>query len=59
MIIHCGACMLNKNEMKSRIQKAEYSNIPIVNYGVLIAYMQGILKRSVEAFPSIYSLFDD
>ncbi|HBR02965.1 MAG TPA: [FeFe] hydrogenase H-cluster maturation GTPase HydF [Ruminiclostridium sp.] len=53
MIVHCGGCMINEREMKYRIQCAQDQNVPITNYGILIAYMQGILKRSVEAFPSV------
>lgn len=47
MIVHCGACMLNEKEMKSRIKMASEANVPIVNYGVLIAYLKGILDRSI------------
>lgn len=50
LIIHCGGCMLNEAEMKSRLKKANEQNIPIVNYGMAIAYMNGILKRSLEIF---------
>jgi len=51
LIVHCGGCMLNGREMKNRIRIAKDKNIPIVNYGVLIAYLQGILDRAVEPFP--------
>ena len=53
MIVHCGACTLYEKEMKSRIQKAKEQGVPMVNYGILIAYMNGILKRSVEPFPDL------
>jgi predicted GTPase len=53
-VIHCGGCMLNEREMKSRIDKAVKSDTPIVNYGVAIAYMNGILKRSLQLFPDLY-----
>lgn len=56
MIIHCGGCMLNEREMKYRIACAGDNNVPIVNYGILIAYIHGILKRSVQPFPEIYDL---
>ena len=59
MIIHCGGCTLNEREMKYRIKCAADQNIPITNYGILIAYMQGILQRSVEAFPYIYYLLEE
>ena len=50
LVIHCGGCMLNEREMKNRLEKAENQNVPIVNYGVLISHLSGILKRSLEIF---------
>lgn len=54
MIVHCGGCTLNEREMKYRIARAQDENIPMTNYGILIAYTQGILARSVEVFPNVY-----
>ena len=56
LIVHCGGCMLNEREMKYRMECAEDQGIPMTNYGILIAYTQGILKRSLEPFPEIASL---
>lgn len=56
MILHCGGCMLNEREMNYRLKCAEDQNVPMTNYGIAIAYMKGILKRSVEMFPEIYRL---
>ncbi|MEG1291036.1 MAG: [FeFe] hydrogenase H-cluster maturation GTPase HydF, partial [Lachnospiraceae bacterium] len=53
LIIHCGGCMLNEREMKYRQKCAKDQGIPITNYGIAIAYMQGILRRSVELFPDV------
>ena len=53
MIIHCGGCMLNDREMRYRTKCAEDAGIPMTNYGTAIAYMKGILKRSLEVFPDI------
>ena len=53
VIVHCGGCMLNEAEMQNRIRSAEKANIPIVNYGIAIAGMHGILERSVSLFPDI------
>ena len=50
LIVHCGGCMLNATEMISHIKKAIEQNIPIVNYGMAIAKMNGILERSLEIF---------
>ena len=51
LIIHCGGCMLNEREMQTRIKTAKDAHVPIVNYGIAIAYMNGILKRSIKIFP--------
>ncbi|MCQ4936694.1 [FeFe] hydrogenase H-cluster maturation GTPase HydF [Anaerotignum propionicum] len=51
LVIHCGGCMLNDREMKYRQKFTVESNIPFTNYGILIAYMQGILQRSISMFP--------
>ena len=53
MVVHCGGCMLNEREMKYRLQCAQDQGVAITNYGILIAYLQGILKRSVAVFPDI------
>ncbi len=53
LIVHCGGCMLNEKEMKYRLTCAKAQGVPIVNYGVAIAQMHGILKRSLEIFPEI------
>ena len=50
LIIHCGGCMLNEAEMKNRIKRAKEQNIPVVNYGMAIAFMNGILDRALEIF---------
>lgn len=55
LVIHCGGCMLNEREMKHRIKSANDKNTPITNYGTSIAYMNGILKRSVKIFPDIFN----
>ncbi len=59
LIVHCGGCMLNEREMKYRQKCAIDQQIPITNYGILIAYMQGILKRSVAMFPHILAEIED
>jgi len=52
-IIHCGGCMLNEREVKYRMKCARDQDIPMTNYGILIAFIHGILKRSLEPFPDI------
>lgn len=56
LIVHCGGCMLNEREMKYRLSCAQDQGVPMTNYGILIAYVKGILKRSVQVFPDIYEL---
>ncbi|MBQ7900835.1 MAG: [Clostridia bacterium] len=56
LVVHCGGCMLNEAEMKHRISTALQAGVPIVNYGVAIAHMNGILKRSLELFPAVLNL---
>ena len=50
LIVHCGGCMLNEREMQYRQSAAEEAGVPYTNYGILIAYMNGILKRSLAPF---------
>lgn len=52
LAVHCGGCMLNRREMRWRIEQAKAAGVPIANYGVLIAYLQGILPRCLAPFPS-------
>ncbi len=54
LVVHCGGCMITERDVLSRMKKAQNTNIPFTNYGILIAHMNGILKRSVEVFPHIY-----
>ena len=58
LIVHCGGCMLNEREMKYRLSCAADQGVPMTNYGILIAYIKGILERSVELFPEIHRLLD-
>lgn len=53
LVVHCGACMLNKREMQYRTRHTVDSGVPITNYGITIAYTHGILERSLEVFPNI------
>lgn len=53
LVVHCGGCMLNEREMKYRQEHALKQHVPITNYGMLISYIHGILKRSLAIFPDI------
>ncbi|MCX7667447.1 MAG: [FeFe] hydrogenase H-cluster maturation GTPase HydF, partial [Atribacterota bacterium] len=59
LIIHCGGCMVNQKEMLYRLRRARENHIPITNYGILIAYLQGILSRVVEIFPEVQSIWEE
>lgn len=50
LVVHCGGCMMNRSAMLSRIQSSKELGVPIVNYGVLMAYVKGILDRTLEPF---------
>lgn len=56
LIVHCGGCMLNEAAMQFRISSANARNVPIVNYGIAIAQMHGILQRSLEPFPALRAI---
>lgn len=58
LVVHCGACMLNEREMRSRMKYADALGVPFTNYGVIIAYMNGILKRSLQVFPDILKIIE-
>ena len=53
LVVHCGGCMLNEREVRYRMKCAADQGVPITNYGILIAHLNGILKRSVEIFPEL------
>lgn len=56
LVVHCGACMLNDKEVRHRTCLATAAGIPITNYGIAIAHIHGILKRSLSPFPEIQGL---
>lgn len=58
LVVHCGACMLNRREMLARIMEAQQQGVPIVNYGVAIAALQGILPRALSPFPLLAEMLD-
>lgn len=58
LIVHCGGCMLNEQEMKNRMNHASAQAVPMTNYGIAIAYMNGILKRCLEIFPEEKKLLE-
>ena len=53
LVIHCGGCMLNEREVQSRMEFSLNEGIPFTNYGIAIAYMNGIIKRSTEIFKEL------
>ncbi|HBN83567.1 MAG TPA: [FeFe] hydrogenase H-cluster maturation GTPase HydF, partial [Clostridiales bacterium] len=59
LIVHCGGCMLNRREMLYRVEKAREQGVYITNYGVLIAYVMGILKRAIKPFPEASAVLEE
>ncbi|MGI6756040.1 MAG: [FeFe] hydrogenase H-cluster maturation GTPase HydF [Atopobiaceae bacterium] len=59
VVLHCGGCMLNGKEMARRERQARMQGVPMTNYGIAIAQMKGILRRSLELFPDMLALLDD
>lgn len=59
LIVHCGACMLNRREMLYRLTVAREAGVPIVNYGLLIAQVHGILYRALSPFPLAQMLLEE
>ncbi|MGC8938062.1 MAG: [FeFe] hydrogenase H-cluster maturation GTPase HydF [Thermodesulfovibrio sp.] len=59
LIVHCGACMLNRKEMLSRIMQAKVAGVPIVNYGVIMAHIHGVLHRVLSPFPHLQSIISE
>ncbi|MDR2156366.1 MAG: [FeFe] hydrogenase H-cluster maturation GTPase HydF [Clostridiales Family XIII bacterium] len=53
LIVHCGGCMLNGREMRHRRARANDAGVPMTNYGILIAHVQGILRRTLTLFPEV------
>lgn len=58
LILHCGGCMLTEKEIGYRLKTAKEHGVPIVNYGVAIAQMHGILRRSLQPFPDMLELLE-
>lgn len=59
LIVHCGACMINRKEMLSRIMQAKRAGVPIVNYGVIMAYIHGVLHRALSPFPHLQRIVEE
>ena len=57
LVIHCGACMWNRAEMMSRIRECQRQGVPITNYGLVIAFANGILDRALEPFPEALAAY--
>ena len=58
LVIHCGGCTLNEREMRYRLRSCQSAGVPVTNYGMLIAYLNGILPRTLEPFPNVSDLLN-
>lgn len=59
LVVHCGGCTLTEQMMKARLAKAKGAGVPVVNYGMAIAHMHGLLKRSLQVFPDAAKLLEE
>ena len=59
LVVHCGACMWNRREMLSRLLRCKEAGVPITNYGVVIAYLLGILERALQPFPTALEVWKE
>ncbi len=59
LVIHCGGCMINRQEMLSRGLRAEDAGVPMVNYGVFLSYVHGVLERALRPFPLAYLAYTE
>ena len=59
LVVHCGACMINRQEMLSRIGRTREVGVPMVNYGVLLATVHGLLERALRPFPAAHMLVEE
>ena len=57
LVVHCGSCMLNRHETLARLQLAEHAGVPVTNYGMCIAYVQGVIERVLTPFPAALDAF--
>jgi small GTP-binding protein len=57
LVIHCGACMMNRREMLTRILRCKQAGVPITNYGLVVAYSLGIFERALEPFPAALDIY--
>lgn len=48
LVVHCGGCMLNEREMRYRLEQATVQGVPFINYGITIAHITGVLRRSLK-----------
>lgn len=58
LVVHCGGCMLNEREIRHRLHSAAARGLSVTNYGILIAYVHGILRRTLTPFPEVEKLLD-
>ncbi|MHB9131035.1 MAG: [FeFe] hydrogenase H-cluster maturation GTPase HydF [Armatimonadota bacterium] len=59
LVIHCGGCMINRQEMLSRGLRADEAHVPMVNYGVFLSYVHGVIERALRPFPAAYMAYTE
>ncbi|MFW6380997.1 MAG: [FeFe] hydrogenase H-cluster maturation GTPase HydF [Bacillota bacterium] len=58
LVLHCGGCMLNRREVLTRLYEAREARVPVINYGMAIAQLHGILDRALQPFPDIHEIWN-
>lgn len=59
LIIHCGGCMTTQNMMKGRLDIFKNAGVPVLNYGLFLAWANGLLPRALEPFPDLMEIFEN
>ena len=59
LVIHCGGCMINRQEMLTRGLRADEAGVPMVNYGVFLSYVHGVIERALRPFPAAYLAYTE
>jgi hypothetical protein len=58
LVVHCGACVLNRRLMLTRIERCHAAGVPLTNYGLAIAYTHGIFERALRPFPTVHEVYE-
>ena len=57
MIIHCAGCMITQHMMNAKIEVFKHNRVPVLNYGMFLAWANGLMPRALEPFPDLYNAY--